>query len=98
MIRRPPGTKRTDTICPSTRLFRSRQRAGASFADLLGAGRGITISIGLAVAPASFSAVFERLYVAADHALYLAKRGGRNRVELASLEDIRRAEIRLAAV
>lgn len=75
-----------------------RQLAGASFADLLGAGRGITISIGLAVAPASFSAVFERLYVAADHALYLAKRGGRNRVELASLEDIRRAEIRLAAV
>src|SRR3546814_9448426 len=30
-----------------------RQLAGGSFADLLGAGRGITIRIGLAVAPAS---------------------------------------------
>src|SRR3546814_17218852 len=44
-----------------------RQLAGASFAALLGAGRGITIRIGLAVAPASFSAVFKRLSLPDTH-------------------------------
>ncbi len=75
-----------------------RHLAGANFADLLGAGWGVTISIGLAVAPSDVPATFERLYVAADRALYAAKNGGRNRVEIASADDIRRAEARLATV
>lgn len=75
-----------------------RHLAGADFADLLGTGRGVTISVGLAVAPISFPATFERLYVAADRALYVAKNNGRNRVEIASIDDIRRAEARLATV
>lgn len=75
-----------------------RHLAGTDWSDLIGMGRGVTISIGLAVAQPGFPATFERLFVAADRALYRAKRGGRNRVEMASAEDVRRAEARLATV
>lgn len=75
-----------------------RHLAGTDWSDLIGMGRGVTISIGLAIAPPGFPATFERLFVAADRALYKAKRAGRNRVEIASAEDVRRAEARLATV
>jgi len=48
----------------------------------------ITISVGLAMAPAGGSA--EQAIAAADAALYRAKGGGRNRVELARPEDFAR--------
>jgi len=48
----------------------------------------ITISIGLAMAPAGGSA--EQAIAAADAALYRAKGSGRNRVELARPEDFAR--------
>jgi two-component system, cell cycle response regulator len=48
----------------------------------------LTISVGLALAPAGASA--EQAIAAADAALYRAKGGGRNRVELARLEDFAR--------
>src|SRR3546814_17675216 len=73
-----------------------RTLAGASFANLLGAGRGVTISIGLAVAPSGFPTTFERLYIAADRALYAAQTGGRNRVVVAYTDEICRAAARLS--
>src|SRR3546814_15566327 len=76
MIRRPPGSTRTDTRFPYTTLFRStrqlgRRRKGGRL------GR-ITLSVGAAqLAPAEALAKFVDR---ADAALYAAKRTGRNRV------------------
>lgn len=75
-----------------------RAVAGSDFADLLGPGIGVTISIGVAVAPARTAANYERLYSAADRALYVAKNNGRNRVVAATEEEVLRAEVRLASV
>jgi two-component system, cell cycle response regulator len=45
---------------------------------MLGVARRPTVSIGVAAGPASL----DELFAAADIALYRAKRGGRNRVEV----------------
>lgn len=75
-----------------------RKLAGMDWSDLLEPGLGITISTGVVSLPASVATSFERLFVAADHALYTAKHRGRNRVEIATIEDIRRVNARLATV
>src|SRR3546814_11725919 len=41
MIRRPPRSKRTDTLFPYTTLFRSHHRTRRGTADAAGAGRGV---------------------------------------------------------
>ena len=54
-------------------------------ADLLGRGRSVTVSAGVATGAANY----EELFVAADRALARAKDDGRNRVVVAGTETAR---------
>jgi len=57
--------------------------------------RSVTVSIGVAEPSARAQAV-ERVIQAADNALYRAKRGGRNRIESASAERLRKTKRNIA--
>jgi len=58
----------------------------AAIADLSIAGRRVTVSIGCAALVPAEGTQFHRLVELADQALYLAKRGGRNRVSVADAD------------
>ena len=64
------------------RLAERLRRAveNADMTDLLGAGTGLTLSIGIADSVGAREPSFEQLYHLADKALYRAKQTGRNRV------------------
>ncbi len=67
------------------RQFAERLRTACSFPIATSHGRiNITVSLGVATAPAHANASLEKLIQSADAALYAAKRNGRNRVELAA--------------
>ncbi len=55
--------------------------------DLLGSGPGPTLGIGIADRRAEEHASFEQLYHLADKALYRAKSLGRNRTEIAWIDE-----------
>ena len=48
----------------------------------------VTISIGIASFPAASDDNFESFFKRADEALYRAKKNGRNRVEIAEMENL----------
>ncbi|MCC7099690.1 MAG: GGDEF domain-containing protein [Rubrivivax sp.] len=69
----------TDAAAAYALAERVRQR----LAEALAGSGGVTCSIGLITAEVGEEVDFEHLYVLADHALYRAKEGGRNRCEVA---------------
>lgn len=69
----------TDAAAAYALAERVRQR----LAEALAGYGGVTCSIGLITAEVGEEVDFEHLYVLADHALYRAKEGGRNRCEVA---------------
>lgn len=75
-----------DTDAAGAVLVAERIRAAIADISLPGIGASVTASVGVAAYPEHATAV-ERLERLADSALYVAKRGGRNRVETATHTD-----------
>lgn len=69
------GTTRAQEVCE-----RLRQSVAAHEWDALAPGLRVTVSIGVAAADEAVDA--QRMFERADRALYAAKKGGRNRIEL----------------
>lgn len=74
------------TAQDGARTVAEKLRAAIADHPLLWSGQGVpmTVSIGVATAPAGEGRAFDSLYADADHALYRAKHSGRNRVEMAA--------------
>src|SRR3546814_15891380 len=69
MIRRPPGSTRTDTLVPYTMLFRSREVIAADIAEAASLGYRIRL---VGVAEANGTGLFQRVHphlVPLDHPL-----------------------------
>src|SRR3546814_19750507 len=81
MIRRPPRSTRTDTLFPYTTLFRSDIHARLS-AVLAQSRYPVTCSMGALLIPPEVPRTISELIHAADQAMYRAKRGGKNAVEI----------------
>jgi diguanylate cyclase (GGDEF)-like protein len=102
VIRRPhdlvarSGGEEFVAVLPATAADGAGQIAEAARAavaamvipQMAGTGAPVTISIGVATAIPAGDATPAALIEAADAALYLAKRGGRNRIELAGRADV----------
>jgi len=82
-----PKTKTKEAIKPATRIAKSISTC--QFRGLP-PDRSITVSIGIAGLPDSSITNKEELVQCADYALYKAKRGGRNRIELSAGSDLRK--------
>lgn len=74
-----PQTKKEDALQPASRILRTISEH--EFTDI---DEHITVSIGIADAPAPSIDNEEKLIQASDFALYEAKRKGRNRIEIAT--------------
>lgn len=73
-----PGTGATGTTVVAEKI---RQALEAATVEHAGERVGTTVSIGVSCLPAHSACTIEALYARADQALYMAKTGGRNRVE-----------------
>jgi len=74
-----PQTRLDAAVQLAEKLLRTLQQSPAQVAR--GVSIGFTASLGVGSLPAGHSSTVAALYAAADHALYEAKRLGRNRVE-----------------
>src|SRR3546814_17015770 len=67
MIRRPPRSTRTDTLCPYTTLFRSMVHLGADILHLLAAGAWVGALAALLLMASRASPTDDAVYVRALH-------------------------------